>query len=452
MNYLKLMEDFLDEVREDYPYIKSSYIKEICDDIIPILYDNKDADEYEIIEKIIQDDLDFVNELFSKNIVPGYTIGINEGNINVKYFGGKVDSDNSMTEDTLFDIASMTKMYTQVILYKLIKDGYFGLDDNIYDLDNRFVNLKDVTVRELMSFTINLETPGNMTGMENIEDAKEALFNIHVKVDENGNQLRNKYCYSDFGLMVMKEVAEKVTGKSYKELLGELGLNETVVDGLEKFTITGSANQEKLAVNDPKAISVGGYSGHAGIFASSDDILRFYKMTQGGTLLDGPGLTWANMPGELTNNRGRLFGNTYVLTEAGLKNSFVDNLSPLGSYATQGSTRTQGVATPTGASVILTNPASVSLEEALEFETKINQNLMREGKNPQSLIKNFVFNRNGLQEMYQMIDARRMIDLDNITHMNAITSLRLRFLNHYFEEMGSNKEIEVVKEVNGRSK
>lgn len=445
MNYLKLMDNFLYDIREDYPYIRSEYIREVCSQLIPILYNNKDTDEYEIIDKVIKDDLDYVDDVFSKNIVPGYTIGINEGNINVKYFGGKVDSNKLMTENTLFDIASMTKMYTQVILYNLIKDGYFKLDDNIYDLDNRFVNLKDVTVRELMSFTINLYTPGNMTLMENVDDAKEALYNIEVKG-------RGKYFYSDFGLMVMKEVAEKVTGKSYKELLSELGLSETKVDELDKYVITGSPNQGKLAVNDPKANSVGGYSGHAGIFASSDDILKFYRKTQDGTLLDKVGITWANMPSELAHNRGNLFGNTYVVTEDGLKESFVDNLSPVGSYGTQGSTRTQGVATPTGASVILTNPASTSLEELLKFETKFNQKLMKDGKYPQDIIKNFKFNRDGVEQIYHMVDARRMIDLDNITHMNAVTSLRLRFLDNYFKMMGNDRDINYVKDMNGRKK
>ena len=64
MNYLKLMDDFLDDVREDYPYIKSDYIREVCNQLIPILYNNMDADEYEIIDKVIKDDLDYVENVF----------------------------------------------------------------------------------------------------------------------------------------------------------------------------------------------------------------------------------------------------------------------------------------------------------------------------------------------------------------------------------------------------
>ena len=452
MKYLKLLDDFLDEVKEDYPYISGKEIRDICSKVVDIIYENKDLDEYEIIDLIIKDDLDFMNELFSNNVVPGYTIGINEGDINIKYFGGKIDDKSSMTENTLFDIASMTKMYTQVILYNLMKEGYFNLDDKIYDLDHRFVNLKDVTVRELMSFTIDLTTPGNMTFMKDIDEAREALFNIKVKVDNNGNEVRGKYVYTDFGLMVMSEVATKLTGKSYKELLSELGLDETRVDELDKFVITGSANQSLLAVNDPKAISLGGYSGHAGIFASSDDILKFYKMTQDGTLLDGVGLRWANMPNELAKNRGKLFGNTFVLTEDGLKSSFVDNLSPLGSYSTQGSTRTQGVSSKTGGSVILTNPASLSLESALAFEEEFNRKRTSKGLNELPIVKEFRFNRDGLEQIYHMIDARRMIDLDNVTRMNARTNLRLRFLNNYFKEMGNEKKIDVIYDMNGGEK
>lgn len=450
MNYIKLMDDFIYDVRGDYPNISMEELNGICSKIIPIIYSCKDMDEYEIIDKIIKDDLDYIDKVFSNSVVPGYTIGINEGNIKLKVLGGNVDDNNKMTEDVLFDIASMSKMYTQVILYNMIKQGYFKLDDKIYNLDNRFVNLKDVSVRELMGFTVELETPGNMTLMEDIDEAYEALFNIHVKLDKNGDQVRGKYVYSDFGLMVMKEVAERVSGKTYKELLEGLGLDETRIDQLDKFIITGSSNVDKLGVNDPKAISVGGHSGHAGIFASSDDILKFYEMTQNGTLLDSEGLAGAYLPNGLALNRGKLFGNTYVTTPNGLEDTFIDVHSPRGSYSTQGSTRTQGVSSKTGGSVILTNGASLSLEKAIEFENEYNRKLREAGRSTIPIIKDFRFNRNGIEKIYHMIDARRMIDLDNITRMNAITSIRLRFLNHYFNMMGNDKELKIIKDMNGR--
>ena len=81
----------------------------------------------------------------------------------------------------------------------------------------------------------------------------------------------------------------------------------------------------------------------------------------------------------------------------------------------------------------------------------MNERLIAQGKNPQQIVKNFKFNRDGVEQVYHMVDARRMINLDDMTRMNAITSLKLRFLNSYFSMMGNDRKINVTKDMNGRS-
>lgn len=101
-------------------------------------------------------------------------------------------------------------------------------------------------------------------------------------------------------------------------------------------------------------------------------------------------------------------------------------------------------------STILLNPSSMGIERAKEEEAKINAARQAKGQAPLSLVKEFTFDRNGNKVKYQLIDARQMAPdsktMEPIITMNAITSLRLRFLNEVIKEYDHNyqKEINII--------
>ena len=450
MNYEKILEDFIDEVRTDSSYKDVSELRNICVEAINIINSNHDSSFEEMIEKLIENDIERMEEVRYTSVFPGYTIGFNVGNINVKYFGGDLDSfGNSMREDALFDIASMSKMYTQVILYNLIKEGYLNRDSVISKIDPRFINLGDVTMGELMEFSIDFRTDGNITLMKELNEVKDKLYEIRVREDENG-QVRNRYTYTDFGMMIAKEVMENVTGKSYDKLFKEyitdkLGLKDTmlIVPVKDRCRFTGSPNTRIGHVNDPKANAMGGYSGHAGVVASSDDLIKFGKGMEDGTLLDSVGLSMANSRSKFKFNRGR-FGNTYIKTSDGLKSSYIEKFSPNSEFVIEGSTRVQMNVSSKAINTTLLNPSSMSLDEALELERKYNEKRI-------SLVRHFEYNENGVLVPYHLIDSTKFIgtDITNpIETMNSKTSLRLRLLNKFILEYANyDKEIKVIKKV-----
>lgn len=458
MNYDKIFENFLEKVKERGCYASYDEVAEVTREMLNIIKSNKDATPEELVEKVIENDIVEMENLKNKYLMPGYTIGLNVGNINVKYFGGDMDnSRRSMKSDAMFDIASMSKMYTQVVLYNLIKEGYLSLDDKIEDLDPRFVNIGDVSIRELSEFTVEFQTPGNITLMENEGDAKDTLYNISVAKYPDGNIKRGKYFYTDFGMMITKEVMEAVTGIKYEDLvdkyiINKLGLKNTKlivpVDQIE--LLTGSPNTKYASVNDPKAISVGGFSGHAGVFASSDDLIKFGKAIEDGTLLAHSDLEKAYTHG-IKDNRG-IIGNTYVATEKGLGNSYIETISPMTDFSIQGSTRTHLNVGNSSVSTILLNPASISLEKAMEYEAQINEKNALEGKPAVSIVRHFAFNKDGNIKEYNLIDATKTLNyrqVDPITTMNAKTSLRLEFLNEVINEYDKNytKEVNISKKI-----
>jgi len=448
--YDRLFEEFVDEIKEEGTYATKEEIVEATKDMLDVIKNNQDATPEELIDKVIESNINQLESIKEKYPVPGYTVGVNVANINVKLLGGDIDSlGRKMPEDALFDIASTTKFYTQVVAYNLIKEGLLSLDDKVKDLDPRFLNVEDLTIRDVLTFTTEFRTPGRISDNSTIEEALDCLYNANVVGT-------GKYNYNDIGMMLMKELMENVTGSSYSDLVDKyiikkFGLTNThLVVPTEKIVkVTGSANSSLGAVNDPNALAVGGYSGHAGIVASNDDLIKLGKAYQSKELIPADMMQDTYIHG-VKDNRG-LMGNTYTPHPEGIDVSFVDKLEPTTNFCIQGSTRVNVNIGMNSVSTILFNPAGMSIEQAREEEAKINERRTLNGQAPLSLVKHFTFDRDGKIKEYNLVDARQMLPLggsiEPVTTSNAKLALKLRFLNKIINEYDKNydKEINVVR-------
>lgn len=116
MSYDKILENFLDDVQRKGTYATREELEAAVKPMLDIVKENKDVTPEEWVEAVIQDDVRFLEEMRNNYPVPGYTVGIQSGNINVKMLGGTMDTtERKMREDALFDIASTTKFYTQLL-------------------------------------------------------------------------------------------------------------------------------------------------------------------------------------------------------------------------------------------------------------------------------------------------------------------------------------------------
>ncbi len=449
MNYEKLLEEFIKEVQQEGTYASPEYLREVVIKMLEIIRNNKDATPEEMVEKIIEENVEQLESIKKNYPIPGYTAGMDVGNIRVKMISGYTDAlGTKMPDNALFDIASMTKFYTQIIAYNLIKEGMFSLTDKIKDLDPRFENVGDLTIGDVLTFTTTFRTNGRLSEKKTIEEALDCLYKMSVV--QTG-----EYNYNDMGMMLMKELMEKMTGRSYQELVdkyivSKLGLRDThlIVPDSKIDLLTGSPNAKVGAVNDPSALSVGGFSGHAGIFASSDDLIRLGRGVYEDELIPKDMVSDAYTPG-VKDIRG-IMGNTYTSHPKGVDASYVDVLAPQNEFAIQGSTRTQMNIGKDSVSTILLNPSAMGLDQAYEEERKINAARKERGQDPLSLVKTFIFDRNGVAHEYYLIDSRQMAPsgrtVEPITTSNAKLALRLRFLNKVIEAYDKNydKEISVT--------
>ena len=445
MEYDRLFEEFIDEIKEEGTYASADEIREATKDTLNIIKDNKDSTPEEIIELIIKDNIELLEAIKNKYPVPGYTVGVSVDNIDVKLTGGNLDYEGrKMRDDALFDLASMTKFYTQVIAYNLIKEGYFSLEDKIKDLDPRFENLGNLTVNDILTFTTKFQTDGRLDAKSSSDEAYQTL--LKVKPIEVG-----KYNYNDLGMMIMKEVMEYVTITTYPDLVekyitDKYKLHDThlILPNSKIYRATGSANDKIGKINDPSALALGGFSGHAGMFASSDDLIKLGKAVHDG-LIPEDMISNTYTPG-VVDNRG-IMGNTYTSHDRGIDRSYVDRLEPKKNFAIQGSTRVQMNIGEKRTATALLNPASMGIDAAMEMERRINAKLKSDGKAPVHLIKDLYFG----DEHYKSFDVRQMAPgpqtIEPIATSNAVLALRLRLLNKFIKEYDKsyNKKIEVNK-------
>ena len=222
----------------------------------------------------------------------------------------KLDENNNitpaleeMTEDTIFDIASITKLFTSLSILKLVQNKTISLNDEITKYAPEFKNLKGVTIFDLLSFRTPLKTNGRIDRAESKEQAEEILLNIEV-----AEPIGNKNPYTDMGAMVLKYVIEHASGMNYYEfvkqnILDKLNMKDTHIivpemkldrvastnlgvkyfkDGNTNITThkNGTVYDEKAQILLPKE------SGHAGMFSTVDDMSNLAKGIIGGQIID----------------------------------------------------------------------------------------------------------------------------------------------------------------------
>lgn len=218
---------------------------------------------------------------------PSYVIKTyNKGNINTYSFGNRqvLPDKKEVNELTIYDIASLTKVFTSTLIYIAYQEKIIDINSNIYDIDNRFINLKDVTILDLLSHKLELWTNGYLAKSKTREEFLDKLYTISVK--------RRVPTYVDAHYMVLSLILEKLYDKDLFSLMEEkifipLNMSNTSYYP-EGYNIASTNYEERNGVlltdidlgisNDNKSrvgLDFGIYTGHAGLFSTVDDLMVF---------------------------------------------------------------------------------------------------------------------------------------------------------------------------------
>lgn len=190
-----------------------------------------------------------------------------------------------MRANSIFDLASLTKVYTAILTLQLVDAGKVDLHAPVQRYLSDFTGPgKDkVTVAMLLAHTGALPVGAKVTGFAtNAQRWKSVMTTPLVKGGVPGTTFR----YSSVGLMVLGRLVEKLTGKTLDRALRDtittpLGLKDTGflplkwVSDRSRLVATDARSSRGLlrgTVHDDVANHLGGVAGHAGIFATAADV------------------------------------------------------------------------------------------------------------------------------------------------------------------------------------
>jgi SSS family transporter len=187
-----------------------------------------------------------------------------------------------MTEDTIFDLASLTKVLaTAPAVMELYEQGRFRLNDPVAQYLPEFaVNGKqDITIRQLLTHYSGL--PPDVSLDDKWEGKAEGLRRAFecTPVTAPGVQFR----YSDINFIVLGALVEKLSGltldqyqKRYlAEPLGVEHMQFLPPEGWRGRIAPTQYDQGVMlrgVVHDPTSRRMGGVAGHAGLFSTAGDV------------------------------------------------------------------------------------------------------------------------------------------------------------------------------------
>ncbi|MGA9225843.1 MAG: serine hydrolase [Mesobacillus sp.] len=195
-----------------------------------------------------------------------------------------------MQEDTIFDLASISKIFTTTAAMILYDQGKFELDDKVSKHIPEFAEngKEDVTIRQLLTHTsgftawVPLYTKGN---------SREDRINLVLK-QPLSNVPGSTYTYSDLNMITLGVLVERLSGQRQDEyvkehITGPLNMNDTMYNPPASLKNRIAATEYQPwtnrgivwgEVHDENAWSLDGVAGHAGVFSTAEDLAKLAHM------------------------------------------------------------------------------------------------------------------------------------------------------------------------------
>lgn len=217
-----------------------------------------------------------------------------------KAYGDRMvgDAKEPMTLDTVFDLASLTKVVaTGTSLMTLVERGDVRLSDPVVKLLPEFGagggERESVTVEELLTHRAGLPADDPMSLY--VGTPREIFARKHRQPLVHGPG--STFLYSDAGFEVLGEIVQRVSGETLDvyaagHVFEPLGMSDTEFrpNGRGRLPVSRIAPTERHEgryfrgdVHDPRARALGGVAGHAGVFSTADDLALFCRAFTTGT-------------------------------------------------------------------------------------------------------------------------------------------------------------------------
>ena len=278
-----------------------------------------------------------VENAITSRATPGAVVVVGQGDRTLyeKAFGSRatVPANEPMTLDTVFDLASLTKVVaTTTAVMTLIEDGRLRLNDSVASQIPGFERYGKggIQIRHLLTHVSGLRPDVDLHPWSGYDAAIE-LAKDEVPTAAPGEA----FVYSDINFFLLGDIVSRISGQTLDAYLqarvfGPLGMTETSFLP-PKTLLPRTAPTERCAeqdawpcqrpdaaplrgiVHDPTARRMGGIAGHAGLFSTARDLKLFARMLLGKGRLGNTrilsaasvdAMTMKQTPAAMTANRG----------------------------------------------------------------------------------------------------------------------------------------------------
>lgn len=188
------------------------------------------------------------------------------------------------TPETIYDMASVSKLFTSIVVMQLVEDGLVDLDAAYASYVPEFGNggKDEITVSQMLTHTSGLVAWLPLwSRYPDVESRIRAVMDVEVS-----NPPGTVYEYSDLNLIALGVLAERLTGEPLDVLVRDgitapLGMADTGYNPDPALLHRIAATEYQTSpdrgivhgeVHDENAWSLGGVAGHAGIFSTAPDM------------------------------------------------------------------------------------------------------------------------------------------------------------------------------------
>ncbi|MED1202277.1 serine hydrolase domain-containing protein [Heyndrickxia acidicola] len=189
-----------------------------------------------------------------------------------------------MRKNTIFDIASISKLFTTVAVMQLYDKGLFKLDDPVAKYLPEFAEngKQAVTIRQLLTHTSGFEPDIPLYQMPGTREERIEMVLKHGLAHPPGTN----YTYSDLNMITLGALVERLTGQREdvyvkQHITDPLNMKDTMYNPGASLKPRVAATEYQPwtgrglvwgQVHDENAWALDGVAGHAGVFSTAHDL------------------------------------------------------------------------------------------------------------------------------------------------------------------------------------
>ncbi|MEQ5790683.1 serine hydrolase [Muricauda sp. NFXS6] len=241
-----------------------------------------------------------------------------------------------LKQETMFEIASVSKTLTATLIMKLVQEGELGLDSKLIDYFPE-MPYPDITVEHLLTHTSGIPFYYDTLIKDKLKEGRtintDTIYKRYAELKPKQEfDTGQKFSYSNSGYMLLAGIAERATKQSfddllYKHIFSAAGMGSTrrdvLLSDMENYAEGHQLSVEQgayvpLEIHEDSLSMLHYYfkdsKGPGGIYATMDDLWRFSQAIRNNAILNEEYTDLMFTPGTLLDGSATKYGKGWQLS------------------------------------------------------------------------------------------------------------------------------------------